>query len=99
MARFLIEVPHEEDPIACARAIKILFDSGSHFFTHADFGCRDHVHKAWITVDLDSREEARAIVPPAYRAQATIVELCNFDPGHIAALLARHDAKPRQPSS
>jgi len=93
MPRYLIEVPHEEDPIACARAIKILFDSGSHFLTHAEFGCHDRVHKAWIIVEVDSKDEARATLPIAYRAQATIVELCRFEPEKIDALLARHDGQ------
>jgi hypothetical protein len=93
MARFLIEVPHEEEPIACARAIQILFESGSHFLTNADFGCRDGVHKAWILVDVDNKDQARGIVPMAYRRQATIVELCKFDPAQISALLARHDSR------
>jgi hypothetical protein len=90
MAKFLIEVPHEPGPVACARAIKILFDSGSHFLTHADFGCRDGVHKAWITVDVDSKDDARGIVPAAYRTMATVVELTRFDPKYIDSVLERH---------
>jgi hypothetical protein len=38
MARFLVEVPHESGVVACARANKILLETGSHFLTHADFG-------------------------------------------------------------
>ena len=38
MARFLIEVPHEPELIACARAVEILLKTGSHFLTHADWG-------------------------------------------------------------
>lgn len=63
MARFLLEVPHEADAIAFARAVQILLSAGSHFLTHADFGCHDDVHKAWIIVDVESREAARAILP------------------------------------
>jgi hypothetical protein len=47
MPKFLIEVPHEPDVLSCARAIKVLLESGSHFLTHADFGCHDGVHKGW----------------------------------------------------
>ena len=78
MRRFLIEVPHEPDAVSCARASRVLLDSGSHFLTHADFGCIDGVHKAWIIVDVDSKEEARHILPPAYRGQASIVQLNKF---------------------
>src|SRR5215470_16584439 len=62
MAKFLIEVPHEAETIACARAAKVLLETGSHFLTHADFGCCDGVHKAWIIVDVDSKEEARSLL-------------------------------------
>jgi len=48
MPRFLIEVPHEEETVACARAVKVFLDSGSHFLTHADWGCKDGEHKAWL---------------------------------------------------
>ena len=57
MARFLIEVPHEAEKIACARAIQILLNTGSHFLTNADFGCLDGVHKAWIVVEMDTKED------------------------------------------
>jgi hypothetical protein len=58
MARFPLEVPHESEVVACARANKILLETGSHFLTHADFGCNDGVHKAWIVVDVNSKEES-----------------------------------------
>ena len=93
MPKFLIEVPHEEEVVACARAIKILFESGSHFLTNADFGCQDGVHKAWIVVDVDTKEEARAIVPVAYRSRSTVVRLCKFGTKQLDALIARHDGR------
>jgi len=46
MARYLIEVPHEPDSAPARRRCKIFLDTGSHFLTHADFGCGDGVHKA-----------------------------------------------------
>ena len=48
MGKFLIEVPREEEVLACARFVEIFLKTGSHFVTHADWGCRDGVHKAWI---------------------------------------------------
>ena len=59
MARFLIEVPHEAEKVACARAVQVLLKTGSHFLTHADWGCKDGEHKAWLAVDVDSKDEAR----------------------------------------
>jgi hypothetical protein len=92
MAKFLIEVPHEAEVVACARANKVLLETGSHFLTHADFGCCDGVHKAWIVVDVDSKEEARNMLPPAYRRQASIVELCKFGLDELDDLIKRHTA-------
>lgn len=92
MARFLIEVPHEAEVVACARAIKILLETGSHFLTHADFGCEDGVHKGWIVVDVDSKEEARNMLPIPYRRQATIVELCKFGIAELDELIRHHES-------
>ena len=91
MAKFLIEVPHESEVVSCARAIKVLLESGSHFLTHADFGCHDGVHKAWIVVDVDSKDEARNMLPPLYRGQAAIVQLCKFGLNELDDLIKRHE--------
>jgi len=91
MPKFLIEVPHESDVLSCARAIKVLLESGSHFLTHADFGCHDGVHKGWIVVDVDSKDEARNMLPVAYRREATIVELCKFGLDELDDLIKHHE--------
>lgn len=78
MSRFLIEVPHGEDWIACTQAIEIFLNSGSHFLAHADWGCMDGEHKAWLIVEVDNKEYARQILPPLYRSEAKIVELNKF---------------------
>ena len=90
MPRFLIEVPHESDAVSCARASKVLLESGSHFLTHADFGCTDGVHKAWIIVDVDGKDEARNMLPPSYRGQASIVQLNKFGLKELDDLIRRH---------
>jgi hypothetical protein len=90
MARFLIIVPHEPEKIACARAVQVLLKTGSHFLTNADFGCRDGDHNAWIVLEADSKEEARNVVPPAYRAQARVVGLNKFSLQEIEDLIAHH---------
>ena len=90
-AKFLIEVPHEETVVACARVVDVFLRTGSHFLSTADWGCRDGVHKAWIVVDVDSKDEARGIVPPAFRAQATIVQLNAFTLEEIKNILHEHE--------
>ena len=90
MAKFLIEVPHEESVESCVRAIKIFLETGSHFLTHADWGCKDGVHKAWVRMDLASKEECRHALPPQYRDAAKIVELNEFSMEEIEELMGHH---------
>jgi hypothetical protein len=90
MSRFLIEVPHEANTEACVRAIRVFLETGSHFLTHADWGCRDGVHKAWIIVDVDSKEQARDILPTAFRSQAQIVQLSAFTMSEIDEIKGHH---------
>jgi hypothetical protein len=78
MARLLIEVPHGDEIVACARVVEIFLKSGSHFLTHAACGCKDGEHKAWIIADVEGREEARRLLPPTMRSQAKIVRLDDF---------------------
>ena len=86
-ARFLIEVPHEVNKMDCLRAVEAVLKWGSHFLTHADWGCKDGVHKGWIIVEVENKEEARAIVPPAFRSHATIVQLNSFSLDEIETML------------
>jgi hypothetical protein len=90
MPRFLIEVPHGGDTASCARAVKLLLETGSHYLTHADFGCMDNDHRAWIVVECDTKEEARNSLPPVYRSQALIVGLNKFSLDEIEELLKHH---------
>jgi hypothetical protein len=91
MSRYFLEVPHEAEVKSCLRAIKVLLNTGSHFLTHADFGCEDGVHKAWIVVEADNKDEARNMLPPAYRRAATIVEVCKFGLEEVNNLIEHHD--------
>ena len=95
MARFLIEVPHERDEIACAQVAKIYLSTGSHFLANADWGCYDGEHKAWIIVDADSKEEARSVLPSAFHYQAKIVKLKRFTIEEIDEVLSHHRGKSR----
>ena len=78
MAKFLIEVPHGADKEACNQAIQIFVQTGSHFLTHADWGCLDGEHKAWIIADVSSKDEASRILPSIFRSMAKITRLTTF---------------------
>jgi hypothetical protein len=90
MARFLIEAPHEAEPVACVRAVEVFLETGSHFLSNADWGCLDGEHKAWIILEAESKEEARFVLPPAYRPEAKIVKLNKFTLEDIEELRRYH---------
>jgi hypothetical protein len=95
MARFLIEVPHDADHVECIRAAKTLLQSGSHFLTNADFGCKDGVHKAWVTIDVDTREQARNILHRSLRPKANVICLNKFSIEELDDLMEQY-SKPNQ---
>ena len=78
MARYLIEVPHEGTKVACMRAIKVFNETGSHFLSHAEWGCSDGEHKAWMIVDIEDKQAALRILPSAYKMRAKITRLSHF---------------------
>jgi len=90
MARFLIEVPHEAEVLACARVVETFLKTGSHFLSNADWGCQDGEHKAWLIVDVDSKDEARLMLPPQFRHDARIIELRKFTLDEIGPIFRAH---------
>ncbi len=90
MARYLIEVPHEAEKTACARAVRVFLETGSHFLTNADWGCFDGEHKAWIILEVESETDARSVLPPAFRSQAKIVCLNKFSLEEIDEIERHH---------
>ncbi len=92
MDRFFIEVPHEAEVLACANAVKILLETGSHFLSHADWGCLDGVHKAWVIVEAENKEQARQMLPSAYRDRAVIVKLNKFSLEEVDDIIQNHKA-------
>ena len=90
MSRFLIEVPHEAEVLACARVVETFLKTGSHFLTNADWGCQDGEHKAWLIVDIDTKDEARLLLPPQFRQEARIVELRKFTLDDIGPIFRAH---------
>jgi hypothetical protein len=93
MPKFQIEVPHDPEKRACARAVEVFLKSGSHFLSNADWGCLDDQHSAWMIVDVESKKEALQIVPPAFRSQAKIVGLNKFTIEEIEEILRHHRDK------
>lgn len=91
MPRFLIEVPHGPTTAECGRAVEVFLRTGSHFLTHADWGCKDGDHRAWIVLDVESRDDARNVVPPIFQAQARIVQLNAFTMKDLEDLFGRHN--------
>lgn len=96
MPRFLIEVPHEIETIACAQAVEIFLRTGSHFLTHADWGCMDGDHRAVLIVEVDTKEEARNIIPSAFRPRARIVGLNSFSLAQIEEIRRQHQARTQR---
>ena len=91
MTRYLIEVPHEPEVHACARVVQVFLATGSHLLSHADWGCMDGKHSAWIIMEADSKEEARYVVPPPFRADAIIIGLNKFTMEQVDSILSHHE--------
>ena len=92
MPKYLIEVPHPPELEACARVVQIFLKTGSHFLSHADWGCMDGEHKAWIIADVTDKNEACCIVPPQFRHDAKVVKLNKFTMDEIDEILQKHQA-------
>jgi hypothetical protein len=92
MARYLLEVEHSAEALECLRAIQIFLKTGSHYLTHAEWGCKDGDHKAWMIVDVDTKQDALTILPPAYRTKAKVVGLTKFALPEIEEALQYHTA-------
>ncbi len=90
MEKFLIEVPHEGDKASCKQAVQIFLASGSHFLSNSEWGCKDGEHKAWLTVEVESKEQARQILPSAYKESAKIVRLNKFTRKEIDSSILDH---------
>ena len=78
MEKFLIEVPHEATEEACVNAVRVFYQTGSHFLANADWGCYDGEHKAWLVVEVENKDQARMILPPVFRSDAKIITLHKF---------------------
>ena len=92
MTRFLIEVPHEAQEVACARAVETFLQTGSHFLVNADWGCSDGEHKAWMILEVESKEDAQLVLPPSLRPEARIVRLNKYTMRDVEESLGHREA-------
>jgi hypothetical protein len=93
MPKYLIEVPHSAEIRACAEAIKIFLETGSHFLANAEWGCEDGEHKCWLVVEVEDKTAARNIIPPNFRHNASITQLTRFTMKEIDEILDSHSPK------
>ena len=77
--------------MSCMKAIQVFVQSGSHFLANADWGCADHDHKAWMIVDVDTKEQAMQIVPPLYRHDAKITKLFKLTKEEVDHYMKAHN--------
>jgi hypothetical protein len=90
MTKYLIEVPHPEEKVACARAIQVFLQTGSHFLVNADWGCEDGDHCAYLIAEAESKEDIQYALPPDFRSEARIVKLRKYSATDIEETLAHH---------
>jgi replicative superfamily II helicase len=90
MEKYLIEVPHAGDKASCVRAVQVFLSSGSHFVTNAEWGCKDGEHKAWLIVEVESREDAMRILPSAYKKDAKITRISKFTRKDMEEAVLKH---------
>ncbi len=93
MPRYIIEAEHDPTPEACLRALDAFMYAGSHYLTHADWGCKDGDHTAWMVIEADDDVTARHMVPPVIRRSARLVKLSKFTPQEIKELHLKYDQK------
>ena len=87
MPRFLIEIAHANEHDGCVKALRAIEQMGSHFITKAEWGCMDGTHSGYLIAELESRSEARQVVPPEFRPDAKIVQLNTFTREQIKAFV------------
>ncbi len=88
MPRYLVQLTHEDDHIACVKALATIERYGAHLLTHLNWGCRAGIHSGWLIDEFASYDEAMQIVPPQFREEARIVEVEQFSKDQIAVMVA-----------
>ncbi len=88
MPRYLVQLTHEDDHIACVRSLEAIDRDGAHLLTHLNWGCKTGIHSGWLIDEFASHDEAMQIVPPQFREEARIVEVEQFSKDQIAVMVA-----------
>jgi hypothetical protein len=92
MARYLLEVSHDNSMEACTLAVELFLGTGSHFLTKADWGCLDGDHRSWAIVEADTKDQARGVLPTALRPNAKVIKLNTFTPEQLDQMRGTHKA-------
>jgi len=87
MARYMIETRHVNEHEGCVRALDAISRLGSHYATHAEFGCQAGEHVGWLIVDVDDPDTAVRMVPPPYRESARVIPLRRFTREQIVEMM------------
>ena len=75
MATFAIKAVHNAEHEDSRRVRESLARYGSHFLTHAKWGCQEGDHSAWLCVEADCEDEVRLMVPPILRSSTTVTRI------------------------
>ena len=94
MPRYMIELKHGDEHMACVRALEAVRLHGSHLVTHADWGCQDGVHIGWLIAECPDSQEAARMVPPELRQDARVICLSRFTLEEVAGLVAEIENGP-----
>ena len=87
---------HQNDVVACLRVVEIFLKTGSHCVTPYGLGgAWTGTVQAWLIVEVDSKEDARRILPPAFRREARIVGLNKFTMEQVEELLLHHQSQKK----
>lgn len=90
MPRYHVAVPHGKNKQDCIQAVYAFMHSASHFIANSDWGCEDDVHKAWVIVEADDKDEVRMMLPPDFRKDAEITRLAKYERQKIDEIVHKH---------
>ena len=83
----------DAEQVACVGVVMLFLSSGSHLLPHADWGCMDGDHRAWIIMDVADKKGGDGDRPAGAPRLARVIglntwlcrELCGCNHGLIAA--------------
>ena len=73
-------------------AVQIFLQTGSHFLANADWGCSDGEHKAWLILEVESKEDAQLVLPPSLRPEARVVRLNKYTMRDVEESQRHHES-------